>query len=144
MEIAELQQRLSRYPEIVAAYLFGSVLTGKLNPMSDVDIAILLQDQTSFDRELLLSFDVISDIQKIFHREGDVKILNRIKNLPFLHEVLSKGDLIYERDRQSHREFVARTVIAYLDFKPAYEQALQNYARSLKRGQSRGNPYRSM
>jgi len=136
MEIAELQQRLSRYPEIVAAYLFGSALTGKLTPMSDVDIAILLQDQTSFDRELLLSFDVISDIQKIFHREGDVKVLNRIKDLPFLHQVLSAGKLIYERDRETHREFVARTVIAYLDFKPAYEQALRNYMRSLQHGKS--------
>ncbi len=136
MEIAELQQRLSRYPEIVAAYLFGSAVTGKLNPMSDVDIAILLQRQTQFDRELSLVFDVMSDAQEIFHREGDVKVLNRIKDLPFLHQVLSSGKLIYERDRETHREFVARTVIAFLDFQPFYETALRNYSRSLRRGKS--------
>jgi hypothetical protein len=63
-------------------------------------------------------------------------VLNRIKDLPFLHEVLSKGKLIYERDPAIHRDFVARTVIDYLDFKPAHEVAMRNYARSLKRGKS--------
>jgi len=93
MEIEALQQRLSGYPEIMAAYLFGSAVTGKLNPMSDIDIAILLQEQTPFPRELSLSFDVMSDMQEIFHREGGVKVLNRIKDLPFLHQVLSTGKL---------------------------------------------------
>jgi hypothetical protein len=87
-------------------------------------------------RELSLSFDVMSDVQKIFHREADVKVLNRITDLPFLHEVLSKGKLIYERDPAIHRDFVAHTVIAYLDFKPAHEIAMRNYVRSLKRGKS--------
>lgn len=139
MEITALQQQLVRYPEIVAAYLFGSVLTGKMNPMSDVDVALLLQEHVSLQRELSLAFDVMSDIQKIFHREGDVKVLNRIKDLPFLHEVLSKGKLIYERDSAIHRDFVARTVIDYLDFKPAHEIAVRNYLNYI-RNLKRGNP----
>ena len=133
MEISELQKRISQYPEVIAAYLYGSAVTGKMNPMSDVDVAILLQEQTPHRRELSISFYILSAIQEIFHREGDVKVLNRITDLPFLHEVLSTGKLIYERDRNIHREFVAETIIAYLDFKPAYEIALRNYARSLKR-----------
>ena len=116
MEISALQQHLNSYPEIVAAYLFGSIVTGEINPMSDVDVAILLEKQTPHQRELLLAFEVMSDAQKIFHREGDVKVLNRIKDLPFLHEVLSNGKLIYERDRETHRDFVARTISAYFDF----------------------------
>jgi len=136
MKIDALQQRLSGYPEIIAAYLFGSAVTGKLNPMSDVDVALLLQDHVPLPRELSFSFEVMCDVQKIFHREADVKVLNRVTDLPFLHEVLSKGKLICERDPAIHRDFVARTVIAYLDFKPAHEAALRNYARSLKRDKS--------
>jgi hypothetical protein len=136
MQITALQQRLIQYPEIIAAYLFGSVMTGKITPMSDVDIAILLEEPTPYRRELLISFEVMSDVQKIFHRAGDVKVLNRLKDLPFLHEVLSTGKLIYERDRESHRAFVAHAIIAYLDFLPAYEIAVRNYARSLKRGKA--------
>lgn len=136
MEISALQQRLSSHPEIIAAYLFGSAVAGKMNPMSDVDVAILLQEETPYRRELSISFHIMSAVQEIFHREGDVKVLNRIKDLPFLHEVLSKGKLVYEHDPAIHRAFVARTVIDYLDFKPAHEIALRNYARSLKRGKS--------
>lgn len=136
MEITELQKRISQHPEIIAAYLFGSAVTGKMNPMSDVDVAVLLQKQTLLRRELSISFHILSAIQEIFHREGDVKVLNRITDLPFLHEVLSKGKLIYERDPAIHRAFVAETIISYLDFKPAYEAALHNYARSIKRGKS--------
>lgn len=140
MEISALQQRLSSHPEIIAAYLFGSAVTGKMNPMSDVDVAILLQEETPYRRELSISFHIMSAVQEIFHREGDVKVLNRIKDLPFLHEVLSKGKLVYEHDPAIHRAFVARTVIDYLDFKPAHEIALRNYARSLKRGKSWPHP----
>jgi hypothetical protein len=111
-----------------------------MNPTSDVDIALLLHKRVPLQRELSLSFDVISDIQKIFHREGDVKVLNRVRDLPFLHEMLSKGKLIYERDPAIHRDFVARTVIAYLDFKPVHEIAMRNYARSLKRGKFQHHP----
>ena len=136
MEIVKLQPQLCRHPEIIAAYLFGSALTGKMNPRSDVDVALLLREPTPLSRELSLSFEVMSDIQKIFHREGDVKVLNRIKDLPFLHEVLAKGRLIYERDLATHRNFVACAVIAYLDFKPAHESAIRSYLRSLKRDQS--------
>jgi predicted nucleotidyltransferase len=132
--------RFSQYPEIVAAYLFGSAVTGRKNPMSDVDVAILLQEPTPLRRELSISFHIMSAVQETFHREGDVKVLNRITDLPFLHEVLSKGKLVYERDPAVHRAFVAETVIAYLDFKPAYEIALRNYARSLKRGKSQYHP----
>jgi predicted nucleotidyltransferase len=63
MEIKALQQRLSGYPEIMAAYLFGSAVTGKLNPMSDIDVAVLLQEATPHRRELAIVFDVLSDVQ---------------------------------------------------------------------------------
>ena len=73
---------------------------------------------------------------------------NRIRDLPFLHEVFSSGllkanllkdqpldgRLIYESDREIHRGFVGRMLIEYLDFEPVYQMALKNYARSLRRG----------
>ena len=97
MEIDTLQQRLSGYPEIIAAYLFGSAVTGKLNPMSDVDVALLLQNRVPLPRELSLSFEVISDVQEIFQREADVKVLNRTEDLPLLHEMFSKGKFIEQK-----------------------------------------------
>ena len=71
---------------------------------------------------------------ELYQREGDVKILNCIYDLPLLHEILSTGRVILERDRDFHRNFVARTVIAYLDFEPILKRNLKAFARSLRRG----------
>lgn len=136
MQLEALKKRLDQYPEISAAYLFGSAAKQKLRPLSDVDLALLLTPDTSFSRMLSLICDVASDIQELFQKEGDVKILNRMNDLPFLYEILSTGNLIFEGDRQFHRSFVARSIIEYLDFKPVYERMLKNYRRYLRHGQS--------
>ena len=129
-----LKERLENYPEISAAYLFGSAAKQRSGPLSDVDLAVLLAPDTSFSRMLLLICDVSSDVQELFQKEGDVKILNRIDNLPFLYEILSSGMLIFERDREYHRSFLARAMIEYLDFQPVYDRMLKNYQGFLRRG----------
>lgn len=136
MEVDALQRCLKRYPEIVAAYLFGSAVSGKMTPMSDIDVALIVRDEATLDEILLLTSNIASDIQRLFHREGDVKVLNRIQRLPFLHEVLATGKLIVEREPEIHRRFIRRILTAYLDFQPVYEKCLRTYARSLQRGQT--------
>lgn len=135
MDFTLLEKCLNRHPEIIAAYVYGSALTGKLTPMSDVDVAVLFREEVSLAKELEINGDLMETIQRNFNREGDIRFLNRIRDLPFLHEVLSTGKLIFEADRDRHRAYVAQIVIAYLDFLPFYQKALQNYSASLKRGQ---------
>ncbi len=40
----QIKEILKDYPYIVAAYLFGSQVTDRAGPMSDIDIAVLLKD----------------------------------------------------------------------------------------------------
>lgn len=136
MDFTPLEQCLRRHPEIIAAYVYGSAVRGKLTPMSDIDVAILLREKIPFARELEISSALLDTVQRNFNREGDIRFLNRVRDLPFLHEVLSTGKLIYEADRDLHRAYVARIVIAYLDFLPFYEKAIHNYLGSLKRGKT--------
>lgn len=133
-----LKNRLRHYPEISAAYLFGSAAKQRSGPLSDVDLALLLVPETSHSHALSLICDVASDVQELFQKEGDVKILNhlRLHDLPFLYEVLSTGKLVFERDRQHHRSFVADAIMAYLDFQPVYERMLKNYRIHLHHGQT--------
>jgi len=37
-----LKQYFKKHPEIEIAYIFGSVAQGKENPLSDIDIAIII------------------------------------------------------------------------------------------------------
>jgi predicted nucleotidyltransferase len=43
-EIARvLKKRLDKEPDVIAAYLFGSVARATAGPLSDVDVAVLLR-----------------------------------------------------------------------------------------------------
>ena len=54
--IARLRPVLVRYPQIAAAWVFGSAARGELRPDSDIDIGILLRDPraTAADEYMLL------------------------------------------------------------------------------------------
>lgn len=143
MDFTPLQESLRRHPEIIAAYVFGSAVTGKLTPMSDIDVAILLREAIPFDRELELSSEIMSAIERNFKREGDIRFLNRVRDLIFQHEVLATGKLIYEGDRDRHRAYVERIIIAYLDYLPFFQKAMHNYVASLKRGQTQPRPQKN-
>ncbi|MFQ5500661.1 MAG: nucleotidyltransferase domain-containing protein [Candidatus Zixiibacteriota bacterium] len=77
MKTDELTKRLASYPEVAAAYPFGSAAKGKDGPLSDIDLALLLRYDTDFSRTQLLICNICSDIQELFQREGDVKIINK-------------------------------------------------------------------
>lgn len=136
MDFTPIRQSLCRHPEIIAAYVYGSAASGKLTPMSDIDVAILLREVPAFEHKLSLLAEVGADLQEHFRREADVKILNTIQSLPLLHEIFSTGKLIFEGDRERHRDFVARALIAYLDFQPTYERCLNTYAKRVRHGKA--------
>jgi predicted nucleotidyltransferase len=137
MQTGALVRRLENYPEVIAAYLFGSAAQGQLGPLSDLDLALLIESSTPRSKKLSLICNVGSDIQELHHREGDVKILNSIENLPFLYEILSTGTLIFERSPDLHRAFVAQSILRYLDFKSFHDRMLAGYQRFLRHGKAK-------
>jgi uncharacterized protein len=108
---------LATQPDIVAAYLFGSLAQGRATPHSDVDIAVLLAGtEQAFERQLQL----MGDLRPFADREVDVVILNRVP--PVLqHQVLAYGQLLYEHDRRARVAFEVRAGQIYADLKPMYD-----------------------
>jgi hypothetical protein len=135
MNLELLKKIVSRYPQIVTAYLYGTAASGKLRPNSDIDVAILLTDPSSDEENISVETHLICDLEAAFHREADVKTLNRLEPLPLIHEILSKGVLLVDRDPETRRTFAAKKNLEYLDFLPHYERILKIYAERLwKRG----------
>lgn len=91
----------SREPGINAAYLFGSVAKGKAELSSDVDLAILV-DEDCLQKFSLLSF--ISLLERSCGCRVDVVILNRAGEV-LKYEVRRSGQLIFERDSQMRKRF---------------------------------------
>lgn len=117
---------LRSQPDIVAAYLFGSRATGRVHPGSDVDIAVLLDEDallstTRWGGPLLSRrLDLITAAERFANCELDVVTLNNASPL-LCFEVLRKGRLLYEGNRGARVEFEVRAGKVYNDLEPMYQ-----------------------
>ena len=107
---------LGTQPDVIAAYLFGSLAQGRATLGSDVDIAVLLSPadpESVWERQLQL----IGEIERFADGQVEVAILNAAP--PILqNQVLRYGRLLYERDRRARVEFEVRAGQVYADLKP--------------------------
>jgi predicted nucleotidyltransferase len=105
---------LAAQPDVVVAYLFGSLAQGRATPLSDVDIAILLADAPDIlavaDRRLQL----IGAVEPFVRGDVDVVILNNASSV-LQHEVLRNRHVIYERSRMARIDFEVRPGKIYAD-----------------------------
>lgn len=107
------------YPFIAAAYLFGSTVRGQEGPLSDLDIAILIDERapSAIDllrTELLLAYELQRQLNV---PEVDLVTLNR-QRLTLQHAILRTGQLIYDVNPQYRIQFTQKVIQAYLDFQP--------------------------
>ncbi len=117
---------------ISALYLFGSQATGKRGPLSDVDVAVLLDEKKVPPKKFFrFRLGLITAATGACRRpDVDVVILNEAT--PVLqYEVVRAGRLLYERDHSLRVEFEARAVQHYLDLEPFYRVSRSYLKRQL-------------
>ena len=132
--VERMRPILGRYPQIAAAWLFGSAARGELRPDSDVDVGILLQDPkaTATDQYELLG-DLVARLEVVVApRTVDVVLLEH-QGPVFAHEALVDGWLIIEHDRPRRVDFEATTVMRGCDFRPTWELATTGQAAGLRK-----------
>ncbi|MBI5050895.1 MAG: nucleotidyltransferase domain-containing protein [Nitrospirae bacterium] len=115
----KLKDLFKDYPYIASAYLFGSQSSGRVSPMSDVDIAILLKDNSPTGRELIHQEDYLAYTitTALGVKEVDLIELNS-QGLIFQHNVLRTGRLIYDADSAFRIKFVTGVITNFCDFEP--------------------------
>ena len=108
-----------RQAEIEIAYIFGSIARGTESALSDIDIAILIDDQQIDEDEFRYGYkaEILADLMKIFKTNHvDLVILNEANTL-LRHRVLYHGRLIYSKNEKKRIEFQTNTIDRYIDFK---------------------------
>jgi predicted nucleotidyltransferase len=144
LDEAGLVAFLKTQPDLVAVYLFGSLVKGRAHPRSDIDIAVLLvamDSEAAFDRRLRL----MECLRPYADREVDVIVLNTAPPL-LQHQVLKHGRLLYERNRLARAEFEVRAGKVYADLKPMrdfFPQALFKEIKEVGLGGRRRNRARA-
>ena len=105
-------------PDIQVGYLFGSVVSGRMRPDSDVDIAVLVSDRVMSRDPLKFRLKLMTGLMKVLNRDDvDLVLLNQAPPL-LAHRILSKGKLIFERSASHRVAFQVRAVNRYLDTQP--------------------------
>jgi len=102
---------------VAVAYLFGSQARGDAGPLSDVDVAVLLDGGTSPGEALALRLRLMEAIGRALCIERvDVIVLN---DAPYLlqHRVIRDGRVLYCPDELARVRYEFRVLRDYLDFR---------------------------
>lgn len=130
VDVTALTKYLAAQPDVIAAYLFGSRATGRARAESDVDVAVLLNEEDSaarFERRL----QMMVEVSDVCGREADVIVLNDVP--PILqNQVLRYGRLLFERDRRARVEFEVLSRRIYFDYKPVLDRQTRELFREIK------------
>ncbi|WP_049752099.1 type VII toxin-antitoxin system MntA family adenylyltransferase antitoxin [Carboxydothermus hydrogenoformans] len=115
---------LKSYPQIEAAYLFGSALV-RVRPDSDIDIALLLSPD--IDVEDLESWTLAEEIglhlTRLVGRSFDISLLNT-KDYIFAMNVLTSGKLIYVKNNDLLGDFIEKVSLRHRMWYNYYKRAL--------------------
>jgi predicted nucleotidyltransferase len=121
-------ERLAEDPRVVAVWGFGSRARREAGPGSDVDVAVLLEQQPDLVEELRLRSLVVEALRR---DDVDLVVLNGAPPL-VRHEAVAAGRRLFARDDEAADEFEERA--AREAFDTAYlrrvQQELAREARS--------------
>ncbi len=133
-----IRRALQDRDDLVAVYLFGSVAEGRAHALSDVDVAVLFRAGMAGDSLFERVLEIGTALESLLARSVDVVTLNSA-GPALCFQVLSKGRLVIERDRDARSLFVMRALGRYYDAKPYldYHNA-QLVARLRREGLGRG------
>lgn len=114
-------------------YLFGSYAQDTANPLSDIDIAILLSNRNRQDyQELRLFF--INALMRVLHKNDlDVVLLNEA-SIALRFNIIKNGKLLYVNDEKQRIDFESRAVIDYIETNPLRQEYNKYLFKNIKEG----------
>ena len=130
--LIKLPEVLSRHPEIIAAYLFGSYASGRITPLSDVDIGyIIIPDfpaKDLLDKELTIDGEISHALRT---DEVECFLLNN-KPVSFQYQVISTGKKIYCSNEELRASYESLIISKYLDQKYYQDLNTELFLENLK------------
>jgi predicted nucleotidyltransferase len=130
--ILDLKQQLPAIllkQPVYLAYAYGSMAAGCPTPLSDVDIALVLEPHCELDayQQFMLELDIAAEIeQHCGIQDADVRSIDKAP-LRIQGQVLSQGVLLYSRDEAFRVDYETRTRKRYFDFQPVLAMMRQAY-----------------
>jgi predicted nucleotidyltransferase len=116
--LRRLEHELTRDPDIDAVYMFGSYARKRANPLSDIDIGILLNENVPPGSYFARRLQYMAQCAGVLRTDRvEVVLLNEV-SAHLAHEVISCRTILFERNPEHRVRFEVDTIKKYLDFKP--------------------------
>ena len=106
-----------RHKNVLFSYLFGSMAKGEVSPLSDIDIAVYLDNidpNAIFDMKLSLHADICRALKM---NNVDMVILNTLNNDMLIDDIIRYGIVIYDRNTALREYFEIMAIHRAIDFK---------------------------
>lgn len=128
MELSDLFSTLKRYckklKNVKLAYLFGSSL--KRKNFEDIDIAVLFDEKIPKQKYAQLQLKLTGEIIDLLKFNNvDVIILNNLEDYLLAYQIVTKGIVLYKKDRFVDKRFKAKVLSLYPDFMYFLEKQFQ-------------------
>ena len=121
--LPEVADYLELHPRVLFAYLFGGLAKGKLQPLSDVDIAVYMAAGSLSLSDLKL--DILGKLIDILQTdEIDLVVLNTAE-LPLKMNILKTKKVIVNKDPFTRHIFESLTMRKFFDFSMIESTILQ-------------------
>ncbi|MCL4389861.1 MAG: nucleotidyltransferase domain-containing protein [Patescibacteria group bacterium] len=121
----QIKEALAKEPQVLAAYVVGSVAAGTAGAESDFDLVLVVNSRGRFDENR--AYELVRQLP--FPKDLDLSVVDRASSPLFLYQIISKGEKIYGRDQAAVNDFEAFTLHNYYDtahLREIYHQALKN------------------
>lgn len=120
--IQKIQQYFSQQPAVKLAYLYGSQARGEARKNSDIDLAVLFDEQDKNLNTFKSQGQFLMDLSSLLDKKVDVQNLNAV-DMQFAYRVISEGKLIYNKNDDNARvDYEFYVTRQYFDLKPLYDE----------------------
>lgn len=131
----ELRSALAEDARFSAAILFGSVVRGSLREDSDIDVAVLLRDESarvSLEQDIV---DVLGTLGLAARR--DVHLVDlELAGPPLCRTIVAQGSIVFDRSDGALHALYVRSLLQYLD--DAYLRQVVDRGQVLRLERARG------
>lgn len=115
-EIERILSYFTKRPEVMALYIFGSFDTPFERADSDIDIAVLVSNENKKELDILKD-EYYYASPGFSMRTIDIVTLNAAPTY-LKHRILKTGRILIDKNPSLRKEFTARVVQEYFDYKP--------------------------
>lgn len=126
-------QKLRKYfltrGEVIAVYVFGSLVRGTFTDNSDIDLGLMLKDNQDKISAFDLKLELMEELENLLDCEVDIVIFSQA-DLRMQHQML-KGELILGRDNRQRIRREQRLLDMYFDMRYFYDQYEEKLGKEL-------------